>query len=90
MVRALIVETEGNLDRGYAIGEETTPRMTMGFCSRQGALATCMTTKSTTKRKAVAIDLAAEKAKLNSLRAKEKQLADRATKASQQCQITYP
>ena len=89
VVRALIVETQGNLDRGYAIGQEIRPKFTMGFCGRNGPLTTCLTQDASVIDKPVAIDLAAEREKLASLRAKERELAARAVTAAQQCETDY-
>ncbi|MGO4915225.1 hypothetical protein [Pseudogemmobacter sp. W21_MBD1_M6] len=70
----LIAETAGNIARGYAVVE--TPQFTTGLrtCFGDAGVTLCTGTETTMKRKPVAIDLAAEKAKLASMQ------ADRAAK----------
>ncbi|MDG1531330.1 MAG: hypothetical protein P8Q99_08245 [Paracoccaceae bacterium] len=90
VVRALISETEGNLERRYAIRQDTVPNFTMSFCNQNGVLTTCLNQTTTTVDKPVVIDFAAERKNLKELRTKERELGQRATVAAQQCQVDYP
>ncbi|NSX55088.1 hypothetical protein [Parasulfitobacter algicola] len=91
VVESLIVETEENLDRGYALEQEVVPRTRFGWCvSRSARYQLCRDTQFSTRDKPVAIDLADERKKLRELRAKRNELALRANQDITQCRATYP
>ncbi|MEI4471030.1 hypothetical protein [Frigidibacter sp. MR17.24] len=79
---ALIAETEGNLDRGFARGDGATaagPRISTGVCLGSGGrigMSVCSSggTGRVPERGPRAIDPAAERAKLESLRASRARL----------------
>lgn len=98
-VDRLIAETEGNLQRGYAL-EPTTVYQNVwvpcgyaygygyGYGHHAGGMCIEEQARITTRPKA--IDLAEEKRKLDQLRGKQAEL-NRAAKASiQQCQASFP
>ena len=91
VVRALISSTEATLKRGYAV--ETTNRyviVSQPCFTKQYPNRWCERSVPVTDKKAVAVDLNAEKRKLSSLRTKEKQLRIRAAKAIKTCEINFP
>lgn len=96
IVSALIVETEQNIARGYAITREQveTPRLT--FCyggpldSGDVGVGFCNEIVTKTVERPVAIDLDAEKAKLAALRKKQAELKARAAAALAACAAQYP
>ena len=97
VVDRLISETQGNLARGY--GYEQRVITTPGFvdCTPDPTparphprRATCFDEVSQTVTRPVAIDLAAEQAKLNGLMAKRAQLASAVQPAVANCQARYP
>jgi hypothetical protein len=97
-VERLIVETEGNLDRGYAIEQITVsedywatcfdPVVVEGETVYQPRM--CLKDRSYTVERAKAIDLNAEAAKLASLKTKRAQLARAAEPVIAQCKAEYP
>lgn len=97
-VDRLIAETEGNLQRGYAYDWVTETVTVWVPCfdgpvgpdqhrSRGGM---CLDDRDVTNRRAVAIDLKAEAAKLAGLKAKRKELARAAVKQVAQCKADNP
>jgi hypothetical protein len=97
VVDRLIAETEGNIDRGYAYEEVTvyqtewvdcTPRVAAGQPAPPPQM--CLDDVPRTERKAVAIDLVAEAAKLDSLKAKRAQQSRTASSAIAACKSQYP
>jgi hypothetical protein len=91
VVRALISESEATLKRGYAI--QTTSRnviVSQPCFTKKYPNRWCERYVPVTDKKAVAVDLAAEKRKLRGLRVKEKQLRIRSAQDIQTCRITYP
>jgi len=96
VVNALIVETEQNIARGYAIEREVESRPTLTFCygdkfgTGTAVFTYCNDIEVRTVEKPVAIDLAAEKSKLAGLRAKEAELRARTLKALDMCRAQYP
>jgi len=97
VVDRLIVETEGNLARGYGFEEVTvtrpqwvdcTPRATPEDPTPKREL--CFDEVTTTSREAVALDLRAEAAKLASLRTKRAELNRAALRLVDQCRAQYP
>jgi hypothetical protein len=105
VVDRLIAETEANLARGYAYEEVTVYLPQWVACYRphhhppvevEDPEATppspqlCLENVPQTTRRAVAIDLMAEQAKLNGLQAKRKQQASAAAPAIAQCKADNP
>lgn len=96
-VEKLISEVQGNLGRGYAIEEYSFPVRVWRQCvvpSGDPAVPPtshpCMETETQTRTRPVAIDLNAERAKLESLFTKRDQLAREAQGVIAQCKAQYP
>jgi hypothetical protein len=99
VVNRLIAETQGNLARGYAFEEYTvytTDFVPCGYLPDDGNPATrreirfCRDRVPETERRPVAIDLAAEQRKLDSLLAKRRDLEGRAAQVVEACKAAYP
>jgi hypothetical protein len=97
VVDRLIVETEGNLKRGYAYEEKTVYRTRWVNCGERPSAENpnpapqmCMDDVAETQRVTVAIDLNAEAAKLASLKAKRAQQAKAAAPAIKTCRAQFP
>ena len=95
IIDRLVAETQANIARGYAVEERTEVVTVRGTCigtNDDGSSFTfsCPETETRTRTEPVAIDLAAERAKLDSLL--ERQAAQRsATEAAiQQCLVLNP
>ena len=97
VVDRLIAEVQGNLARGYALDTETvylpewqdcTPRATEANPTPRPEL--CFEEVPQTVRKAVAIDLRAEAAKLQSLRQKRDQQARASAGVVADCRARFP
>lgn len=97
VVDRLIRETEGNLDRGYGLETVTvyqpqwvdcTPLPTKAVPKPQPQM--CFEDVPVSVRKEVALDLNAEAAKLQSLKAKRASLAKAAESVIAQCKAKYP
>jgi hypothetical protein len=99
VVNRLIAETQGNLARGYAFEEYTTYSTEYVICgylpddanpatARQPRF--CRDRVPETERRPVAIDLAAEQRKLDSLLAKRRDLEGRAAQVVEACKAAYP
>lgn len=93
---ALITETEQNLAHGYAIEREEVSRPVMHLCvgtredgTRSGYVF-CTETETRIVERPVAIDPAAEKRKLASLKARYETQKRAAAKALAACAATYP
>ena len=97
----LIAETEGNIERGYALVEVRTVELVPDICYREGALNadgtqgrpvpfTCFGRDFDTELRPKAIDLNLERAKLASMRDKRKSLARQAEAAAAECRAIYP
>ena len=95
----LIEETEGNIRRGFAYQEDTVyvpvwepcwfgPPVAEGQKPRPPRM--CMEEEPRTTRRAVAIDLNAEAAKLKGLQAKRAQLVKASAPAIAQCRAQNP
>jgi hypothetical protein len=91
----LIAQTQGNLDRGYAIDREQ--RVSQGFdmCrerTRDGGVTTtlCRTTQVRNVDVPQAINLDVERGTLNQLLARRAVLEKQATAATAQCRALYP
>lgn len=93
VVRALIDETRQNIDRGYAIETETRTRPTLRVCTgtRRGnvGLGGCWGEQIFERERPVAIDLEAERRRLEDLERKERELNRRVSLAARQCQAQY-
>jgi len=96
-VDRLIVETQGNLDRGYAIEERTINDDYWDYCPQPQIPDAppvppqlCLKDREITVERPKAIDLAEEARKLESLKIKRKQLASRAEAVIAQCKALHP
>jgi hypothetical protein len=99
VVSRLIAETQGNIARGYAFEEYTVYRTEVvrcGFYPDDGNPATalrprlCRDRVPETERRPVAIDLTAERRKLDSLLAKRRDLEQRSVAVVEACKAAYP
>lgn len=97
VVEALITETEANIARGYALEDRIpTPGTSLRICSGFGLgnpaeFILCQVAQpNTPEQRPVAIDGAAERAKLATLRARHAQLVPQTTAAIAQCRAAYP
>jgi hypothetical protein len=97
VVDGLIVETQGNLSRGYGFEtvtvylpewQDCTPRPTTA--NPEPAPKLCLEEVPQTTRRAVALDLTAEQAKLDSLTRKRAQQARAAQETITQCKALHP
>lgn len=95
VVQRLIGTTQDNITRGYGL-EETQEIVTRtDFCTAEAEDGTitrfeCEKTEVVTGTRPVAIDLNAERAKLDSLLEQEALLRERASQAVAFCTATYP
>ena len=95
VVDALVAQTQGNLNRGFAIEERQEVRVRHETCEGEAEDGTtfevsCQKTDTVTVRDAVAIDLTAERAKLESLLERQRQNQINAQSAIQQCIAVHP
>lgn len=95
VINKLIVQTRGNLDRGFAIETRQEVREKEGTCESElpdGTVirTTCEKVDVRDVRVPVAIDLNAERAKLSSLEERQRQLQINAQSARQQCIAANP
>lgn len=103
VVDRLIAETEANLARGYALVNQTVYVPTWQYCNlpvvvqpADGGQAVvypaqlCLDDQPTTIRRAVAIDLEAERRQLVQLQDQRRKLATQAAPAIAQCAALYP
>ena len=93
----LIAETEGNLDRGYALEDVTITQEHWGYCEPwhhaddpTPSLVPCLIEHDVTVRRPIAIDLADEAKKLESLKARRGELARAAEPIIAQCKADHP
>ncbi len=93
----LIVETRTNVGRGYAMEEFTVVLPQWERCPQQLDSEgrplppqMCLEDRVETRTRPVAIDIEAEKAKLNSMLDKRDQLTREAEGAIAQCRVQYP
>jgi hypothetical protein len=97
-VDRLIAEAEGNLDRGYAYETITVYEDYWVTCAApppvEGQPAPpprlCLQERPVTTERPKAIDLNEEARKLDSLKVKRRELADRAKSVIAQCKAQYP
>lgn len=97
VVDKLMTEVQGNLQRGFALQEETVYRTEFADCTPDATEADpnprtrrCPVQVPHKVTRPVAIDLGAESAKLASLQAKRAQQASVASTAIAQCRALYP
>ncbi len=97
VVDQLIAEAEGNLQRGFALQEETVYRTEFEDCTPNATKTNpaptsqmCPVQVPTTTTRPMAIDLGDESAKLASLQKKRTQQGKTAAIAIKQCRATYP
>jgi len=97
VVDRLIVETQGNLDRGYALEEKTIYQNYWDYCPQPqipGAPPLlpqmCLKDREITVERPKAIDLAEEARKLDSLKIKRKELASQAEAVIAECKALHP
>lgn len=98
-VEQLIAETQKNLNRGYAMEEYTVVLPNWEPCSVQpppdengkpAPVAMCLEDRQETRSRPVAIDLRAERSKLDGLLEKRDQLQSEAAPRVEQCRQMYP
>lgn len=92
----LILETRTNVSRGYAIEEEIVPRVGITTCfgngfygSGYGGVSFCSGTSTSVRRTPVAIDVEAERRKLEGLEQSRNAAATRAQSALAACQARF-
>jgi hypothetical protein len=95
IVESLIRETQGNLQRGYAIEEDQVVDVDRSFCrvEREDGdidLVPCDRTEVENVRRPVAIDLRAEQAKLDGLLERRAALTTQTAARQQACLASYP
>lgn len=96
-VDRLIVETQGNLDRGYAYEERTIYQDYWDYCPQPQIPDAppvepqlCLKDREITVERPKAIDLAEEARKLENLKIKRKELASQAEAVIAQCKALHP
>lgn len=90
-LRALISETEQNINRGFARKQVTVTQPVFTICAApNGKTVPCFDTVEQTQPRAEAIDLNAEQRKLDSMRAKERVLNQQAQRDILACQVAHP
>lgn len=95
VLTGLIAETRGNLQRGFALVERQEFRTVRTTCKGENEdgstfLFRCEKAKTVTRRLPVAIDLNAERAKLQSLEERQRQMQVNLQGAIAQCQAQFP
>jgi hypothetical protein len=103
VVTGLIAETEANLARGYGLEEQVVYRTVWVPCRDRIVVTTddgqrvvrdsgrmCLDDRPETVRRPVAIDLAAERRKLDQLRVQQTTLNRQAAPAVEQCRVLNP
>lgn len=96
-LNGLIAETQGNLARGYALGQNQEIRVVRERCpvydsegNETGTFTICEVPETVTTQVPVAIDLNAEQAKLRSLLDRKAQMETQVNAAIQQCIAANP
>ncbi len=89
-VDSLIAETEGNLRRGYALQRQPSLSTNLRLCTRTGPTTLCAERDAAAEERPVAIDTAAERAKLASLRERRRLLAVETDAAIAACEGRLP
>jgi hypothetical protein len=86
----LIAETEANIARGFAIFRETDVRTTLQVCVAGDLVQLCSVNEPVARDRPVAIDRAAERRKLASLRERRAELQAPTRAALAQCAARFP
>jgi hypothetical protein len=92
---SLVIETQGNLARGYALAEQQEVRTVRRTCRAQNSDGStfrypCDETETVSSTRPVAIDLNAERAKLNSLVQRQQQQRAVSDQTVAQCIAIHP
>lgn len=92
---ALIAQTQGNIDRGFGLRTEERVREVNTVCkgrteSGEAVVTRCEEVKVSKVQVPVALDLNAERAKLNSLLQQRDRLSAATASRVSQCQALYP
>jgi len=91
VLEELIVETERNIDRGYALQPEPSVRTGVSFClTANNPLGICTSTQTEIRERPVAVDVLAERRKLRQLREREVELRQRAQLEVSACEARFP
>jgi hypothetical protein len=95
VVDRLVTETRANINRGFALAERQDVRVVDATCEGESEDGTkfrfeCEETRTITVQEPVAIDLDAERAKLASLLARQRENRAAAQSAVQQCIAAHP
>lgn len=94
ILRDLIADTEATIDRGYAIQTKTRAVLYTDFClgagGHTGQFRFCNRIEPVETKEPVAVDLAAERRKLMSLKRKERDAARETEFALRRCALSYP
>ena len=95
VLNGLITQTQGNLNRGYGLEEYEDIEVVRRTCegeTEDGAQFEyrCDTTETVTRTRPIAIDLNAERAKLESLLQQRERAAAQAQATAEQCRAIYP
>ena len=95
VIEGLIAETQGNLARGYAVEEDQEVRVRRDLCTVENdegevSHVFCDRTVVTDIERPVAVDLAAERRKLDSLLDQRAGLQSQQLSRAQQCVALYP
>lgn len=95
IINHLIEETQGNLERGYALEQRQRIRTRRSFCrgshsNRSRSRNRCDRIDTITRNVPVAVDLEAERAKLASLQLRQQQVAVNTQAGLSQCLASYP
>lgn len=91
VLRNLIAQTERDIARGYGTERVTVTRPVFTGCkTEKGEPFPCWVPETDTEVRPKAIDLDAERAKLRTMRAKERALERQAAAAIRTCRATYP
>jgi hypothetical protein len=86
----LIAESRANLERGYTFERQAGLGTGVRVCTRTGVAAVCAEREGAVEDRPVAIDTAAERAKLASLQESRRLAALRADQAIAACEARFP
>lgn len=93
VVDGLILETRQNIDRGYAIREDIVPTASFNWCfgnyGYNTGVSLCSNNSTRVRRTPVAIDPAAEQAKLKNLEAQRRTLEERSRAQLAACEAQF-
>ena len=90
VIEALIVETESNIARGFAMTRETDVRPRMEVCVAGDVVQFCSVNEPVVRERPVAIDRAAEQRKLASLQERRAELQAPTRAALARCAAQFP